>query len=58
VRPGITGWAQVNYPYGENLQGTIEKLKYDLYYVRHYSFTLDFTIVLKTIYTMLAGKGQ
>ncbi len=58
VRPGITGWAQVNYPYGENLQDTIEKLKYDLYYVRHYSFTLDFTIVLKTIYTMLGGKGQ
>lgn len=58
VRPGITGWAQVNYPYGENLQDTIEKLKYDLYYVRHYNFNLDFTIVLKTIYTMLGGKGQ
>lgn len=58
VRPGITGWAQVNYPYGENLQDTIEKLKYDLYYVRHYSFTLDLTIILKTIYTMLGGKGQ
>jgi exopolysaccharide biosynthesis polyprenyl glycosylphosphotransferase len=58
VKPGITGWAQVNYPYGENLEDTIEKLKYDLYYVRHYSFTLDMGIVLKTIYTMLGGKGQ
>ncbi len=58
VRPGITGWAQVNYPYGANLQDTIEKLKYDLYYVRHYSFTLDLAIVLKTIYTMIGGKGR
>lgn len=58
VRPGITGWAQVNYPYGENLQDTIEKLKYDLYYVRHYSFTLDLAIVLKTIYTVVVGKGR
>jgi len=58
VKPGITGWAQVNYSYGENLEDTIEKLKYDLYYVRHYSFNLDMSIVFKTIYTMLGGKGQ
>jgi exopolysaccharide biosynthesis polyprenyl glycosylphosphotransferase len=58
VKPGITGWAQVNYPYGENERDAVEKLKYDLYYVRHYSILLDFTIVLKTIYIMCGGKGQ
>jgi exopolysaccharide biosynthesis polyprenyl glycosylphosphotransferase len=58
VKPGITGWAQVNYPYGGNLEDTVEKLKYDLYYIRHYSFRLDLTIVLKTIYTMLGGLGR
>jgi exopolysaccharide biosynthesis polyprenyl glycosylphosphotransferase len=58
VKPGITGWAQVNYPYGANLQDTIRKLEYDLYYIRHFSFTLDASIVLKTIHVMLFGKGR
>ena len=58
VKPGITGWAQVNYPYGESEQDAVEKLKYDLYYIRHYSLTLDAMIVLKTIHTMLFGKGR
>src|SRR6266700_2854673 len=58
VKPGITGWAQVNYPYGESDQDAIEKLKYDLYYIRHYSLTLDAMIVLKTVHTMLFGKGH
>lgn len=58
VKPGITGWAQVNYPYGESDDDAVEKLKYDLYYIRHYSLTLDAMIVLKTIYTMLFGKGR
>src|SRR5260370_2997452 len=58
VKPGITGWAQVNYPYGENSQDAVEKLKYDLYYIRHYSLKLDAMIVLKTLYTMLFGKGR
>ncbi len=58
VKPGITGWAQVNYPYGESDQDAIEKLKYDLYYIRNYSLKLDLMIVLKTIYTVLFGKGQ
>src|SRR3954468_18457390 len=58
VKPGITGWAQVNYPYGESDEDAVEKLKYDLYYIRHYSLTLDAMIVLKTIYTMLFGKGR
>ncbi len=58
VKPGITGWAQVNYPYGESDEDTIEKLKHDLYYIRHYSLTLDAMIVLKTVHTMLFSKGR
>ncbi|MCF7688346.1 MAG: exopolysaccharide biosynthesis polyprenyl glycosylphosphotransferase [Cephaloticoccus sp.] len=58
VKPGITGWAQVNYPYGANLEDTIRKLEYDLYYIRHFSFLLDAAIVLKTIHIMLFGKGR
>jgi exopolysaccharide biosynthesis polyprenyl glycosylphosphotransferase len=57
VRPGITGWAQVNYPYGADLEDTRRKLEYDLYYIRHYSFRLDAAIVLKTIHVMLFAKG-
>lgn len=58
VKPGITGWAQVNYRYGENDGDTIEKLKYDLFYIRNYSLKLDLMIVLKTAYVMLFSKGQ
>ncbi len=58
VKPGITGWAQVNYPYGESEEDAIEKLKYDLYYIRHYSLKLDAMIVLKTVHTVLFGKGR
>jgi len=58
VKPGITGWAQVNHPYGASLDNTLRKLEYDLYYIRHFSFLLDASIVLKTIHTMLFGKGR
>jgi lipopolysaccharide/colanic/teichoic acid biosynthesis glycosyltransferase len=58
VRPGITGWAQINYPYGASREDTIRKLEYDLYYIRHFSFRLDATIVLKTIHVILFGKGR
>jgi exopolysaccharide biosynthesis polyprenyl glycosylphosphotransferase len=58
VKPGITGWAQVNYPYGESDEDAVEKLKYDLYYIRHYSLKLDAMIALKTLYIMLFGKGR
>ena len=57
VRPGLTGWAQVNYPYGSNLEDTKEKLRYDLFYIRNHSFLLDFQIVLKTVYVILAKVG-
>ncbi len=58
VKPGITGWAQVNYPYGANMEDTMRKLEYDLYYIRFFSFVLDASIVLKTIHVMLFGKGR
>ncbi|MBW8782073.1 MAG: exopolysaccharide biosynthesis polyprenyl glycosylphosphotransferase [Verrucomicrobia bacterium] len=58
VKPGITGWAQINYPYGASLEDTLRKLEYDLYYIRHFSFILDASIVLKTIHIMLFGKGR
>ena len=58
VRPGITGWAQVNYPYGASIEDTMEKLMYDLYYIRHFSLVLDATVVLKTLHVMFFGKGR
>jgi exopolysaccharide biosynthesis polyprenyl glycosylphosphotransferase len=58
VRPGITGWAQVNYPYGASIEDTVEKLMYDLYYIRHFSLALDATVILKTLHVMLFGKGR
>ncbi|HTR81975.1 MAG TPA: sugar transferase [Bacteroidota bacterium] len=58
VKPGITGWAQVNYSYGENINDTIQKLQYDLYYISHYSLLLDIDIMLKTVHIMMFGKGQ
>lgn len=58
VKPGITGWAQVNYPYGANLEDTRNKLRYDLYYVRYFSLLLDFSIMVKTVFVMLFGKGR
>ena len=58
VRPGITGWAQVNYPYGASDQDAVEKLTYDLYYIRNFSLNLDASVILKTLHVMLFGKGQ
>ena len=58
VKPGITGWAQVNYNYGGGADDALEKLCYDLYYVRHYSILLDVSIMVKTAYIMIFGKGQ
>ncbi len=58
VKPGITGWAQLCYPYGSSYQDTIEKLQYDLYYVKNYSIFLDLLIILQTIEVVLWGKGQ
>jgi exopolysaccharide biosynthesis polyprenyl glycosylphosphotransferase len=58
VKPGITGWAQVLYPYGSSIDDAQKKLQYDLYYIKRYSILLDWSIVLKTIRVMLFGKGM
>ncbi len=57
VRPGITGWAQINYKYSENLEDTIEKLEYDLFYIKNMSLSLDFYIIFHTVKTMLLSRG-
>jgi lipopolysaccharide/colanic/teichoic acid biosynthesis glycosyltransferase len=58
VKPGITGWAQIKYPYGASTQDAVEKLRYDLYYIKHLSLFLDFLIVLETIKVVLFGRGS
>jgi lipopolysaccharide/colanic/teichoic acid biosynthesis glycosyltransferase len=57
VRPGITGWAQVRYPYAASLEEAREKLQYDLYYVKHLSVRLDLTILFHTAKVVLFGRG-
>lgn len=58
VKPGLTGWAQVNYRYASSLHDTRIKTEYDLYYVKHSSLLLDFKILVKTITVVLGRKGQ
>jgi sugar transferase (PEP-CTERM system associated) len=57
VAPGLTGWAQIKYPYGASVSDAIQKLQYDLYYIKNQSLTLDLVIVFDTIKTVLFGKG-
>lgn len=57
VRPGITGWAQVNYPYGQNSYDAKQKLMYDLYYIKHWSLWLEIKIIVKTILVIFGKKG-
>ena len=57
VRPGITGWAQVNSGYADNLEATIEKLTYDLYYVRHMSPWVDLSVLWRSVVTVVSGRG-
>lgn len=57
IKPGITGWAQVLYPYGASIDDAREKLQYDLYYIKNYNFLLDISIVIKTCRVMLFGQG-
>ena len=58
IKPGLTGWAQVNYSYGESLEDSLMKLQYDLYYIKHRSIFLDLNITIKTISTVLFYRGQ
>jgi exopolysaccharide biosynthesis polyprenyl glycosylphosphotransferase len=58
VKPGITGWAQINYKYGETLEDTIIKLEFDLYYIKNLSAQLDFYIIFNTAKAMMSGTGN
>jgi sugar transferase (PEP-CTERM system associated) len=57
VKPGLTGWAQVKYQYGSSVEDAMEKLRYDLYYIKHLSVSLDVSIVFDTVKVILFGKG-
>ena len=57
VKPGITGWAQINHKYGNTLEDTVTKLEYDLYYIKHLAPSLDFYIIFHTIKVMLLSRG-
>ncbi|MFQ3248906.1 TIGR03013 family XrtA/PEP-CTERM system glycosyltransferase [Glaciecola sp.] len=58
VKPGLAGWAQLNYPYGASVKDSLEKLKFDLYYVKHQSLLLDILILIRTVEVVLFGKGR
>lgn len=58
VKPGLTGWAQVMYPYGANLEDAKKKLEYDIYYIKHQNVALDIMILFKTVKVVLFGKGM
>jgi sugar transferase (PEP-CTERM system associated) len=57
VKPGVTGWAQVKYQYGSSVEDAMEKLRYDLYYIKHLSIVFDLTIVVDTVKVIISGKG-
>ncbi|RPI41541.1 MAG: TIGR03013 family PEP-CTERM/XrtA system glycosyltransferase [Betaproteobacteria bacterium] len=57
IKPGITGWAQVRYPYGASLDDAVEKLQYDLYYVKNHTLFLDIMVLIETVQVVLWGKG-
>ena len=58
IRPGLSGWAQVNYPYGASIEDTKNKLSYDIYYIWNFSIWLDLLILIKTIKLVLSGSGS
>ena len=58
LRPGLTGWAQVCYRYGANLEDSISKLEYDLFYLKNVSFLFDMAIILQTVKIVLWGRGR
>ncbi len=58
VKPGISGWAQICYPYGASEQDALRKLEYDLYYIKYMSLQIDFWVIFQTIKTMIFLKGS
>ncbi len=57
VKPGVTGWSQVRYPYGASVEDALQKLQYDLYYVKNHSLFLDLLILVETVQVVMLGKG-
>lgn len=57
VKPGITGWAQINYPYADSIEASKEKFLHDIYYIKNMSFALDLYIIIKTLWTIIQEKG-
>lgn len=57
IKPGVTGWAQIRYPYGSSVEDSQRKLQYDLYYVKNHSLALDFLILVETVRVVLIGEG-
>jgi lipopolysaccharide/colanic/teichoic acid biosynthesis glycosyltransferase len=57
IKPGLTGWAQLCYPYGASLDDAREKLQYDLYYLKNHSILLDLIILIQTVDVILVGDG-
>jgi exopolysaccharide biosynthesis polyprenyl glycosylphosphotransferase len=57
VKPGITGWAQIRYPYGATVEDAVQKLQYDLYYVKNHTLFLDLVVLMQTAQVVLFGKG-
>jgi lipopolysaccharide/colanic/teichoic acid biosynthesis glycosyltransferase len=57
VKPGLTGWAQIRYHYGESVDESVQKLQYDLYYVKNHTLFLDMLVLFETIGVVLTGKG-
>jgi len=58
VKPGITGWAQLCYPYGSSEEDALQKLQYDLYYVKNNTLLFDLAILLQTAEVVFLGKGR
>ncbi len=58
VKPGLTGWAQVMYPYGASVDDAYRKLQYDLYYIKHHNIIFDMKVLLKTVTIVIFGKGR
>ena len=57
VKPGLIGWAQLRYPYGSSFEDAVEKLKFDLFYVKNHNFAFDLAILIQTVEMVLFGRG-
>jgi lipopolysaccharide/colanic/teichoic acid biosynthesis glycosyltransferase len=57
VKPGVTGWAQVRYHYGASIEDAVQKLQYDLYYVKNHTLFLDLVVIFETVGVVVGGKG-